>query len=101
MRLGEGYVDHINRLFVNSDFRKKDAGTIRGILEGDFPKSETPMLVQPDSIDVEEKNDLTTKVTFSWDDYSFAFFMKWRKNESGNGYILSRVLLAGAPEKLG
>ena len=101
MRLGEKYVDHINRVFVNSDFRKKDADTIREILGGDFPKSETPVLVLPDSIDVDEKDDLTTKVTFSWDDYSFAFFMKWRKNESGNGYILSRVLLAGAPEKLG
>jgi hypothetical protein len=101
MRLGERYVDHINRLFVNSDFRKKDAGTIREILEGDFPKSETPVLVRPDSIDVDEEDSLTTKVTFSWDDYSFAFFMNWRKNESGNGYILSRALLAGAPETLG
>ena len=80
---------------------EKDADTIREILGGDFPKSETPVLVLPDSIDVDEKDDLTTKVTFSWDDYSFAFFMKWRKNESGNGYILSRVLLAGAPETLG
>lgn len=101
MRLEEAYVDHINRLFVNSDFRKKDAGTIREILEGDFPKSETPVLVRPDNIDVDEEDSLTTKVTFSWDDYSFAFFMNWRKNESGNGYILSRALLAGAPETLG
>lgn len=101
MRLEEAYVDHINRLFVNSDFRKKDAGAIREILEGVFPKSETPVLVQPDNIDVDEEDSLTTKVTFSWDDYSFAFFMNWRKNESGNGYILSRALLAGAPEALG
>lgn len=101
MRLEEAYVDHINRLFVNSDFRKKDAGTIREILEGDFPKSETPVLVRPDSIDVDEEDSLTTKVTFSWDDYSFAFFMNWRKNENGNGYILGRALLAGTPEALG
>ena len=56
MRLGDAYVNHINSLFANSDFKDKGRDTIREILHGNFPKSETPMLVQPDWIDIEEKN---------------------------------------------
>ena len=98
MRLGDVYVDHINRMFANSDFRNKDRDTIREILHGNFPKSEMPLLVQPDWIEVEEKDELTTKVVFSWEDYSFPFFMKWRKGNKENNYILSRAMLAGKPE---
>lgn len=100
MRLGDAYVEHIKSLFANSDFRDKGRDTIREILHGNFPKSETPMLVQPDLIDVEEKDELTTKVTFSWEDYSFSFFMNWEKGDRQNNYVLRNATLATKPETI-
>lgn len=100
MRLGDAYVKQINSLFANSDFKDKGRDTIREILHGNFPKSETPMLVQPDWIDIEEKGELTTKVTFSWEDYSFSFFMHWEKGKRLNNYILRDALLASKPETI-
>jgi hypothetical protein len=100
MRLGDAYIEHIKSLFVNSDFKDKKWTTIRETLHGNFPKSETPMLVQPDWIDIEEKDELTTKVTFSWEDYSFSFFMNWEKGQRLDNYVLRNVILAAKPETI-
>ena len=91
-KLSDAYVKQVLELFQYSDFRDRSEKTVVEILLGNYPKSSTPMLLKPADITCEAIDELSTKVTCSWSDYSFFFTMKWKKGGKGNNYILETVL---------
>ena len=90
MKIRDSYCKRLLSVFRYSDFRDASETSIRNILTGNFPKSELPLIMLPDRIQVETVSVIETDVTFIWDDNEFKFRFNWKLGDAGN-YILTDI----------
>ena len=78
--------------FANCVFVNKTPSTIEGIVMRVINDPKVALFPKkPTNIKIERINDMSDKVTLSFDDEEVASVWTWRKSEDGNRFVLSNI----------
>ena len=78
--------------FANCVFVNKTPSTIGGIVMRVINDPKVALFPKkPTNIKIERINDMSDKVTLSFDDEEVTSVWKWLNSESGKGYVLANI----------
>ena len=78
--------------FANCVFVNKTPSTIEGIVMRVVNDPKVALFPKkPTNIKIERINDMSDKVTLSFEDEEVASVWTWRKSEDGNRFVLSNI----------
>ena len=78
--------------FANCVFVNKTPSTIEGIVMRVINDPKVALFPKkPTNIKIERINDISDKVTLSFEDEEVASVWTWRNSENGKGYVLANI----------